>query len=187
MKAPVLLSGMTLLEMLVSIALFSVIMLSLCGIVVSYYGLYGIQEKSINVGTTAHATIDAFERAGRSADAVVAWHRFSGVTYATGQNVVIFELPSVDVNEQLIPGIYDYIALVASGTDVYQLSDAWTRSIRPSGRWHLSDVLSSLVFTYDTPNPVSASVVSADVSTDDIVGARTLSARLTEQVYLRNR
>lgn len=187
MKTPMPLSGMTLVEMLVSIALFSMIMLSLCGIVVSYYKLFDVQKASINVGTTAHATLDAFERAGRSADAVVASHRFSGVTYATGQNAVIFEIPSVDVDKQIIPGIYDYIALVASGTDVYQISDAWNRSVRPSGMWHLSDVLSSLVFTYDTPNPVSASAVTAEVSTAGTVGARTLSTRLTERVYLRNR
>lgn len=180
------LRGFTLLEALVAMALFLVIIVALSNVILSFYTLFSTEQATVDVSYSAHAVMRAVTDAAAQADRIVSSHAFFGTTYTTGPSVVVFELPSVDSSGNTL-GSYDYVAVVASSTDAYEYTDAASGSARASRTRHLSDVLSSLVFTYGAADPTQASEVSAIVQTAMSVHQKTISETVSQAAYLRNK
>lgn len=179
-------TGYTLMEVVVTTALFAVLALGIEQLYVVYGRIVTLQTASIGVALGGSAIMDAVKSAGQEADHVVAAHAFSGVTYMSGTTTVVFELPSVDASGTVIPNSFDYVAVSATGTSAYRLVDAAAGSARPPGTKLLTSLLASLSFSYDNASFPSVASVTADATTSAVVRGQTTAVHLSERVYLRN-
>lgn len=176
----------TLIEVMITVALFVVLALGIEQLYVVYGRLINLQTSSIGVALGASAIMDATRNAALQADHVVASHPFSGTTYASGTSTAVFELPSIDASGSAIAGTFDYVGIYASGTSAYRVVDAAAGSSRISGMKQLTPLLTALTFTYDNASFPSVTSVIADATTSAVVRGQTTAVHLEGHFYLRN-
>lgn len=180
------LNAFSILEVVIVIALFSLLLIALFNIIFGHYSIYNSQQATVDISNAARNIMNEVNTAALQANRVVTSHAFSGINYTTGTSTVIFELPSVDSAGNIIAGTYDYIGIVATGSTAYRFINAANGSTRVSGSRRLTSNLSTLTFTYDTANPAASAKVDVDVQTQRQVKNQTIQAHLHQQVYLRN-
>ncbi|MFA5997800.1 MAG: prepilin-type N-terminal cleavage/methylation domain-containing protein [Candidatus Paceibacterota bacterium] len=178
--------GFSLIELVITIALSVILMLAIAQLYVVYGRVIAFQKSSIDVALGGSGIMDAARAAGLQARRVVAAHTFSGVAYASGTTTAIFELPAIDASGAIIAGAYDYIAISASGTNAYRLTDAAPGSARLSGEKRLTGVLDALSFAYDNPSFPSVASVTVDATTSATRNGETAYTHLRSHIYLRN-
>lgn len=176
----------TLIEVVITVALFAIVMLGTAQLYVMYGRIITSQKSTITAALGGSSIIDATQEGARQADQVVATHIFSGVSYNSGTTTAIFELPSYDASGTIIANTYDYIGISASSTSVFRLVDAAVGSSRVSGKKQLSAALEALSFTYDAPTfPLVTSVVVDATTSASVQGQMTRTHR-HGHFYLRN-
>lgn len=176
----------TLIEVVISVALFAIVMFGMTQLYIVYGRIITAQKSSIEVALDGSGIIDATQAAALQADHVVATHIFSGVSYNSGTTTAIFELPTFDSAGTRIQNVYDYIGIVASSTNVYRVIDAAPGSARSSGQKLVARVLSALSFTYDDPNFLLIKSVIIEATTSAMVRGQTAQVHLRGHFYLRN-
>lgn len=176
----------TLIEIVITIALSVILMLAIAQLYVVYGRVIVFQKSSIDVALGGSGIMDAARAAGLQARHIVAAHTFSGIEYTSGTTTAIFELPAVDASGAILAGAYDYIAISASGTNAYHLTDAAPGSARLSGEKRLTSVLDALSFAYDNPNFPSVASVTVDATTSATRHGETAQTHLRSRIYLRN-
>lgn len=178
--------GFTLVEVLITIALFVVLMFGISQLYIVYGRVIALQKSSIGVALGGSSIMDAVNTAASQADHVVATHTFSGTVYNSATTTAIFELPSVDSSGSIVANTYDYTVVYSSGTSAYRMTDAALGSSRISGKKQLTDALGGLSFTYDNAAFPSVGSVIVDATTTAVVRGQTTQTHLREHIYLRN-
>ncbi len=176
----------TLIEVIITIALFVVLVIAVTQLYLVYRRVIILQQSSIGIALGGSNVMDAIRTAGLQANQVAASHTFSGVSYSSGTTTAIFQIPSIDSSGAVILNTYDYIGIYASSTSVYDITDAAVGSTRSSGRKLLTDDLDALTFTYDNAGPSLAASVIANATTSAVVKGETIRLHLQEHIYLRN-
>lgn len=177
----------TLIELIIALALFSIMLMALIRFFISYNTSYGFERVQVSTSYTARVLMDEITSAVLPADQVLTSHTFSGVSRASGASVLVVELPSIDNTGAVIDGAYDYIGFYTDGTKVYQAIDANAASSRTSRVRLLSDTVQSLTFSYDDISFPNVSTVTVDIVTSGSYKSQTTQTHLHEQVYPRNR
>jgi len=178
--------GFTLIETVITIAIALVLVLATTQLYVVYGRMMLVEQAAIQITLGGSSIMDATRDAGLQAVHVVATHSFSGVTYTSATSTVIFELPTVDQSGTIVAGSYDYVAISASSTDVYQFTDAAVGSSRMSGQKQLTSVLGTLSFTYDSASLTAVTNVLVDATMSAVVRGATTTVHFRERIYLRN-
>lgn len=181
------LRAFTLVEILVVLAIVSFIVAAITDLLLHYNSTLTLQQATIDVDMSANQVVYEVEQAALQASAISASHTFGSATYYSGSSALVLQVPSIDSSGNIISGSNDYIAFFAtSTTNAYEVVDAAVGSSRGDTTRLLSDVLSTLTFTYGTTTPANATSTTVDVVTSTMVGTTTISRHLDEQVYLRN-
>ncbi len=179
-------TGFTLIEVLITAALFALLMI----VVVQLYVMYGrtiaFYQASIDVALGGSSIIDATRTAGSQARNVVASHSFSGVAYNSGTTTAIFELPAIDASGAIIASTYDYIGIYASSSNAYHVIDAAPGSARTSGVKRLTGALNALSFTYNSPLFPSVTNITVNATTSATIHGEMTKTHLRGYIYLRN-
>lgn len=178
--------GFTLVEMLITVALFAIIMLATTQLYSVYGRMITLQTSSLGASLSASAIANAAHRNGLEARHIASTHLFSGVTYTSGTTTIIFELPALDAAGIPIANIYDYVGVYASSTSVYQVIDIAPESSRMIVAKQLTNVLDTLHFTYDTPDFASVTSFIVDATTTATVSGEIIHTHVREHIYLRN-
>ena len=181
-----LLKAFTLLEVLIALALFTVMLLALVRFFISYNTSYGFERVLVSTSHSANVLMDEITGAVLPADQVMTTHTFSGITHSSDASTLVVELPSIDNTGAVIAGSYDYIAFYADGVRVYEVIDADAASSRTSRVRLLSDTISGLSFSYDNISFPSVTSVTVDLTTSASYKTQNTESHLREQVYLRN-
>jgi type II secretory pathway component PulJ len=179
-------SGFTLIEVTIVIALFIIILLALMQFFVSYNTRFALDQAQVATASSAGTAMASLAEDVRVADDIVATHTFSGTTYTTGTNVLVLELPSIDSTGTVITTTSDYIAYYLSNGMIYRVIAADAGSARHSGTKELSDSGNSLSFTYSNADPTLASSVVVDIVTSKVNRGETIQTHLTNTLHLRN-
>lgn len=179
-------SGFTLIEVVITVALFIVLMFGVAQLYVVYGRIITLQQSAIGVALGGSGTMDAVRTAALQADHVVATHTFSGIVRDSATTTAVFELPAVDPSGAIIASAYDYVAVYASGSNAYRVIDAAPGSSRLSGEKLLTNVLGGLSFAYDNASFPSVTSVTVDATTTALVRGQTTQTHLQEHIYLRN-
>lgn len=176
----------TLVEVLITVALFVVTMLALTQLYLVFGRLVAIQNPSIEVSLDADRIVDTVRTFGLQANRVVSTHSFSGTTYTSGTTTVIFELPAVDSAGGVVPSMYDYVGVHASSTNVYRLIDVAAGSARAPGTKQLTSVLGTLDFAYDSSIFSSVTSLTVNATTSVVVREQVVQTHRRGHIYLRN-
>lgn len=176
----------TLLEVVIVLALFSVMFLAVIRFFVNYNTSYIFERAVTNSSSSAGTLMSEIQNAALPADQVLTSHSFGGTTYSSATSTLVLELPSIDSAGVIIAGDYDYIAFYTDGTRAYEIVEANASSGRASRTRLLSDSLNALTFSYDNASFPSVTNVTVDVTTQAAYGSRTTQSHLREQVYLHN-
>lgn len=175
----------TFIEVLITIALFTVLIIGIAELYLVYGKVVAFQEASISAVLDGDSVVGAVGVAGSQASRIVAVRVFFGTNYTSGTTTVIFELPSVD-SSGVILDTYDYVGIYASSTGAYRTVDAAAGSVRTSGQKRLTDSLNALSFTYDDVSFPSVTSVTVDATTTSVVHGQTTYRHVRGHVYLRN-
>lgn len=176
----------TFIETMTAMAIFTAISAALIALIVSFYILFATTESATGASAAADAVVHAAAADAAAADAIVAMHTFNGVTYTSGVSAAVFEIPTTNASSTLIANTFDYVAVVASGTEAYEITDAGTGSFRTSGTHRLTSVLSALSFDYGAGGPAAATTTTISATTSTMTGNAAAEAHLDETVVLRN-
>lgn len=176
----------TLVEVLITVALFAVLMFAVTQLYIVFGRVIVFQKASIDVALGGSSIMDNIRLAGLQADHIIASHVFSGISYNSGTTTAIFELPSINSSGSIIPGAYDYIGIYSSGTNAYRIIDTASGSARTGEYKQLTGVLNALSFTYDNPDFTLVTNVTANATTSVVVRGETTQTHLREHIYLRN-
>jgi len=178
--------GFSFIEVLITTALFAVLVLAITQLYLVYGRVIVFQTSSIDVTLGGSYIIDATRTAGLQAKRIIATHAFPSVNLTSGTTTVIFELPAIDVAGAPIMGSYDYVGIYASSTNAYHLIDAAPGSSRISRERRLTGALGALSFVYDSPSFPSVTSVTVDATTSALVRGETVQMHLRGHVFLRN-
>ena len=181
--------GFTLAEVLVVIGLIAILSVFAVGIFLSNNQFYQTQSGEINSIVSTRLISDRINEYGRVANSIVASRAFSGATYTTGAETVIFQIPSVNGSGGIIAGTYDYVVVSEDLSDATRLRlilDPNASSARISRDIELTTNLTSVSFTYSDADPTLAKNVNYEVRVTE--GGRYQSTeRVTGGVTLRNK
>jgi prepilin-type N-terminal cleavage/methylation domain-containing protein len=178
--------GFTLIEVIITTAVFAVLMFAVTQLYVVYGRVMDLQKSSIQVALGSSSIMGAAREAGLQAGHVATAHVFSGVNYTSSTTTVIFELPSIDASGTVIPSTYDYVGIYASGASVYRSIDAAAGSARRSGTKVLTNTLDSLTISYDSDSFPAVASVTVNATTSVMVRGVATQVHLREHIYLRN-
>ena len=179
--------GFTITEMLVTVALFALIISALVALYQGYSTLFVSEQKLFTMRTSANIAITKIEQDTLQANRVVASRVISGTTYTTGSSMLVLELPSIDVSGGIISDTFDHVVFYVSGAILYRLTEANLASARQSGIKQLLDTLSALTLSYDTGDPTEASRITVDLVLLAQSGQSNSQFHFQQNVYLRNK
>ena len=148
-------AGFTLAEVVVVILLLA-LMLSIGSAIFIYNNrFYETQTGEVFSITATREAADRINEYGRQAVGISNSYIYNFITYTTGAQTVIFQVPSLDSSNQVITGSYDYVIIganpgVANRLELIVVPAAG--SFRPARNLLLSDKLTALNYTYNNPD-----------------------------------
>ena len=178
--------GFTLIETVITIAIFVFIMAAIATLYFFYMRAFGFEQATINTGVGVSMLMDAERTAALQADAIVSSHAFSGTTYYSSATTTVFELPSIQSTGAAITGSHDYIVIYVSGTSASRVSDIAAGSARVSPKVLLTNTMSAINITYNNATISLATSTTVDATTSASYRGITTSTHLNEVFYLRN-
>ncbi len=183
------LTGFTLGELTVVIALFSVLITVGVGIFLYNNRFYETQSGEIFSITATREASDRINEYARAAVAFEPSRIYDGRNYTTGTQVVILKLPALDAADQVISEKFDYAIIGSNPSNAKRLElilDPDAVSSRGARLLLLSERLTSINFTYDDPNLALARKLSYEIVVTDI-GRSPGSEQIFGSATLRNK
>lgn len=180
--------GFTLAEVLVVIFLFVILIMTVVGIFLYNNRFYENQSGEIASIHAAREASDRVNEFARQALFIESSYTYNSVNYNTGPGTVIFRLPALEADDDIIVGVYDYAVIGASSTvpNLLELISApHPSSARPARYLLLSDKLTALTFTYDNANLALAKNISYDITVTE-TGRHPAEERVRGSATLRN-
>ncbi len=179
-------SGFTLIEVVITITLLAILLIGLFSLYDGYSRIYGTQQGLFLIVNSAGTTVSEFQERVQQASQIVTQRNFGGVSYTSGTNTLILELPSIDSSGEVIDSKFDYVLFYVSGTKAFRILEADAASSRDSGTKQLSDTVSTMSFVYDSGTPNLSGSVKIDLTTQKRYSKQTQSFHTVQLTYLRN-
>lgn len=180
--------GFTLAEILVVTFLFVILTMIGAGIFLYNNRFYESQTGEIASIHAAREAGDKINEFARQALAIETAYTYNSVNYSTGSGMVVFRLPSIEADDDIIAGVYDYVIIGASSTApnlLELISSPHPSSLRPGRYLLLSDKLTALIFTYDNVNLALAKNIIYDITVRE-TGRNPAQERVRGSATLRN-
>ncbi len=180
------LTGFTLIEMLITIALFAIIMLVLFNLFDWHNRLFYFQQAQVYVSGSARSSLNDLSNYIAQSQAVLASHTFSGTNYNSGANVLVLQLPSADASGNILASTFDYVVFYTSSNQLMEQVAPAAGSFRTQVTKQLSDTLNTITFTYDNADFTQVKSVTVNIATQAKAGKQTVNYTLNQKVFLRN-
>ena len=180
--------GFTLTELIVVIALLTILVSAIAQIFLSNSRLYETQSGEILSISATRAAADMIADFGRSAVALVDSYTYSGQTYNLGPSAVIFKIPSIDASKNIINGSYDYGivgAYPANSNRLVAVMAPAAGSSRLARLLEITDHLTAVNFSYDNADSTKIKYVTYDLTVTE-TGRSPGSEHIYGSVNLRN-
>ena len=179
--------GFTLLELVVTMAIASMMFLIVGGIFIAQ-GRYLAIENAINqTQYNAFQVLDATGLYMSSARRVVASQTVNGRAYVSSTSTVVLQLPSIDTSGAILTNTFDYVAIGQDATDptkfMYDIQAA-DGSDRLTGKFIKAALVDKVIFRYNTVDPTAATEIDLYVRTTENARGRTIRMPLGKVYYL---
>jgi hypothetical protein len=178
--------GLTLIEVVISIGIGIVLMITLLNLFDWHQKIYTQQVATVRATGAARTILYNMSQDVAQANSVEASHVFGSTTYTSGTNTVVLKLPAVNSSGSVISAVYDYVAYYLSNGKVYQVNDPGTGSIRLRNAKLMGENVQTFALTYNTATPATASIVSIDLQTYIATRLSHVTVHVADTIYLRN-
>lgn len=180
--------GFTIMEVVIVIALFSVILLGLLGLFDWHHKIFILEQADVRATSSVRNVMNNMTKYVAQATNFEASHTISGTTYTTDGDCVVVKVPTVNTSGNLVDGVFDYIAYCLVNGNVDQVTEAGVGSARVGGSKRLADNVLTFSLTYNNATVTAASTVTVDIqSRVTIKSSSTANARAVDTIFLRNR
>lgn len=176
--------GFTIIEIVITLAIFAIISIVIGSLYVSHSNLYRIEAAAADIKSQKIIFVKNFQETGKAANAIVASRQFEGVTYTSSSSTIIFKLPGIDINGDIINGIFDYSVFYKNGNNLYIETDTDALSLRKNITRKLSDISQTMIFRYNSANPADASYASVSLF---LKNGELFQEEISFGIYLRNK
>jgi len=149
--------------------------------------IYRYENALIATNGSARTVLNELELNTLQAHRVLASQVINGVTYSSGANVLVLQLPTTDSSGNFVANSWDYLAIYTSGAQIWEQTQAATGSHRYTGSRLLSNSLKTLSFSYDNVSFPSVKKVSVDLTTEAIYQTtKVVDTHLKQTLRLKN-
>lgn len=187
-------SGITLIEVLITISITAIVSVFLVGIFTQNNNLFYNQSAKVSHGVSSNEVINLIDDSIRGATAVEAQYPAQNPSHVTGANTLILKIPSVDASGNIISDTYDYLVFTTDASlpaILRQITYPSAQSSRPATNTVITQSLKTLKFSYlnDTKaavSPLLASLVSYDLNLSSAQGNSIVESSASGQTRLRN-
>lgn len=183
-------SGFTLVEVVVVLAISSIVGLVLVNIFLGHADLFRFFNAEVNSGSAARLVADRMVSLIREAESVQASHDFSGQLRQSTPDELVLRLKTVNASDAFVIGAYDYVAFYRDGDDPRRLMEtiqADAASRRASGTRVLAENLEILNLAYDNPTIQDAREVTLELRMAEDFRQTSATSTVKTVVKLRNR
>ena len=182
-------AGLSLMEAIVVIGIMTVILFMVTEIMILNYNLFESQVRRSENETGAIITTKTISQMTRSATSIESTHLFGGDTHTSSSSTLVLKLPAIDANDNILEGIFDYVAFYRDDTDtdkIMAVTDGDALSVRPDNTRLITANNQSLTFRYNDPTISEADRVSIYILNQQSYRNSTLKSRGWTSVFLRN-
>ncbi len=173
--------GFTLIELIIVVALFSVISIVLTSLFIGHNRIYRTQTAELDVTGDARTALDDIDSYVRQANRALATYS----TYtATGQ-VLILQIQSVNSSNQLVAGKFDHVVYYLSGNGLFRRVFPDASSVRAGGIKKLANNVNGLTFTPNNANYALVTEVTTDITVQENAGVQNRAITASSKASLR--
>lgn len=153
--------GTTIIEILVAISIFVVAFVIIGALFVSHTKLFKMQESVVSLKLYKSLFAKNFRETAEAAKSISATYSFGGIPYTSSSSTVIFQVPSIDATDEIIPGAYDYVVFYHEGENLFMQTAPSLSSQRKNLKQKIGDSLENMIFRYNSTSPTGASLINA--------------------------
>lgn len=180
--------GFTIIEVIIVVAISSVLMLGLLGTFDWQNKVYNLEQAEVLSTGSARVAMNNITTNLAQGLGIVASRTVGGTNYTTGVSTVIVQIPSYNSSGTLLANTYDYVVYTLSGSNLEQVVELGANSDRPLVTKRLSDKVETFALSYNNANATLASQVTVNLVTRAYYrGNKSASVQLTETIFLRNK
>ncbi len=176
-------SGLTLLETVIAISIFVVSAIVIVSLFIYHTKIFKIEESLSSLKIHKSLFTRNFNEAGEAASAVASSQAIGGNQYISSTSTVIFKIPAIDADGNLLANFFDYVIFYRDNSSVFMETEAASGSRKKSGQKLLASATENLIFRYDSATPAGASSVSSFLYLKSSSAQDLISAT----VFLRNK
>lgn len=184
-------AALTLIELLVVVSILTLISGILVAIFINGWRNFNQQTVYADTQSQAKLIISTIVSEVRKADKVISTRTFGSDTYTSSSNTIILELASIDNNQNIILGNFDYEVFYLDPLDSHKLKftrEAAPVSARRSITKTVADLINQLTFTYHNSGDIEdTDLVTVSTTTAQEILGKSKSTSLTAKATLRNR
>ena len=180
--------GITLIELLITMALLGIISAVITSVYVTGFKTFQEELASSTVQSSSQTILDALITDTKNGLLI----EESYDTYITSENTIIIRLPAVDDDKNILYDgstmLFDRIIYYYAGNTIHKIVFADPESSRYSKNGIdtvLDKKILALSFAYE-PNASAATLITATISSEIKVGNKTRAITVTGQARLRN-
>ncbi len=179
-------NGFTLTEVIIVVAISSIIILVLLGLFDRHDDLYQYEQAQLRTtqgSRLAMTEINTFVSQGYR---FVSSRTINGNTYTTGTTALVVQIPAISSSGTVLANTWDYAIFTLSNQKMTEIIDADALSYRTDITRQVADTVSNLTFTYDNNDLNLARKVNIDMTTSEQAGQQTVSNSVDQDIYLLN-
>lgn len=179
-------NGFTLLELVISIAVLSIISVILATIIIRSGFFFEKQTGLAEVGLSNRFVLDEIATQVRAAKQVEENFTGNGQNFTTGAVILVLKLPSVDAAGSTISGVFDRVVFYLDGGKINKKVFPDATSTRVKTSQILTTATKTLNFSYNNANVASSSAVTVNLTTVKNLPAGNQENTDKIEVVLRN-
>lgn len=190
--------GVSLIELLIAMAIMSIISLTLILIFTQSFKTYYIQESQTQLQIQTRYSLESINNWVKKSSTVVATYTAQDTTvYTTSTSVLVLKVLSIDASNNLIANTYDYIIFrrnPSNTAELQQITYANIASSRSSGTKIIGYYINALTFTYFDSSNIelvadfqNSVFITSEITSQEVVRGKTNTVNYKTQSKLRNK
>lgn len=164
------------------IALFTALGMVMVSMFLSQTRLYKTETANFNITSQSMAALDDIDNWVRTANQTLV--SYEG--YNSGSQVLILQVQSVNISNQLIAGTFDYVVFYLSGTDLLRQVVPNVASVRVAGLKKLASNVSGLIFTYNNIDFAQVTQIDTSLTLTESAGFQNRTITQNSSAIMRN-
>lgn len=177
--------GVTLIELLIAIALLSIVGIFLANIFYAHTSVFNSQRSQMAADISSRFVLDEMSERIREGKNILSSAVVDGQTYNTGNQTIALEIPSLDISGNTLTSFSDTLVFNFSSPKIIEIISPNAQSSRKYQKSVLSSSITDLNISYDDPDYSKASVVEISVASLD--RSQNFEKRFSDKVSVKLR